>query len=262
MKLNNFLKLVIAVVVSELAGVIGSVFTVSSIPTWYALLQKPSFSPPNWVFGPAWTTLYFLMGVAAFLVWRHGFERKEVKTALAIFGGQLALNTLWSIIFFGLHDPFWAFIEIIILWLAILATMFAFYKISRPAAYLLLPYILWVSFAGYLNYSIWQLNPSAGLGQVACTQEAKLCPDDSYVSRTGPNCEFTPCPGDTPEWLAIKQAIANCEVESVWQTHARKVWAKLKNGEELAAVEPKLDDIIDLAIAAESKCGEILMGTE
>ena len=160
-----------------------------------------------------------------------------------------------------MHNPFWAFIEIIALWLAILATIFAFYKISRPAALLLLPYILWVSFAGYLNYSIWQLNPSTGLGQVVCTQEAKLCPDGSYVGRVGPECEFALCPGEV-EWLAIKQAVANCEVESVWQTHARRVEAKLKNGEELAAVEPELDDIIDLAIAAEPQCGEILMGTE
>ena len=158
MKLNNFLKLVIAIVVSELAGVIGSVFTISSIPTWYSTLQKPSFSPPNWIFGPAWTTLYFFMGVAAFLVWRHGVERKEVKTALAIFGGQLALNTLWSIIFFGLHNPFWAFVEIIILWLAILLTIVSFYKVSKTAAYLLLPYILWVSFASVLNFSILVLN--------------------------------------------------------------------------------------------------------
>lgn len=158
MKLNNFFKLVITIIVSQLAGVIGSVFTVSSIPNWYAVLQKPSFSPPNWIFGPVWVTLYLLMGVAAFLVWRHGFERREVRRALAIFGGQLVLNTLWSIIFFGLRNPFWAFVEIIVLWLAILVMIFAFYKISRPAAYLLLQYILWVSFAGYLNYSIWILN--------------------------------------------------------------------------------------------------------
>ena len=134
--------MVIAIIVSELAGVIGSVFTISSIPTWYATLQKPILSPPNWIFGPVWTTLYFLMGAAAFLVWRHGLERKEVKTALTIFIGQLILNALWSIIFFGLHNPFWAFVEIILLWLAILWTIIAFYKISRPAAYLLLPYIL------------------------------------------------------------------------------------------------------------------------
>lgn len=96
---------------------------------------------------------------------------------------------------------------------------------------------------------------------VACAQDAKLCPDGSYVGRVGPDCEFTLCP-DAPQWSAVKQAIANCEVESVWQTHARTVGAKLKNGGELTAVEPKLDDIIDLAIAAEPQCGEILMGTE
>ena len=158
MKLNNLFKLVIAIVISQLAGVIGSIFTISSIPTWYATLQKPSFSPPNWIFGPVWTTLYLLMGVAAFLVWRHGFERKEVKTALAIFGGQLVLNVLWSIIFFGLQNPFWAFIEIIFLWLAILWMILVFHKISRPAAYLLLPYILWISFASILNFSIFILN--------------------------------------------------------------------------------------------------------
>jgi len=258
MKLNNFFKLVIAIVVSELAGVIGSVFTISAIPTWYAALQKPSFSPPNWIFGPVWTTLYLLIGVAAFLVWRHGLERKEVKTALAIFGGQLVLNTLWSIIFFGLHNHFWAFIEIIVLWSAILWTIFAFYKISRPAAYLLLPYILWVSFAGYLNYSIWILNQEES---VACTTDAKLCQDGSYIGRIPPKCDFAPCPGEA-EWLAIKQAIANCEAESVWQTHDRRVGAKLKSGEELVAVELELDDIIDLAIAAEPKCGKNLMATE
>ncbi len=96
---------------------------------------------------------------------------------------------------------------------------------------------------------------------ITCTIEAKQCHDSSYVGRVPPKCEFALCPGEA-EWLAIKQAIANCEVESVWQTHARMVWAKLKNGEELAAAEPKLDDIINLAIAAEEKCGEILMGTE
>ncbi len=96
---------------------------------------------------------------------------------------------------------------------------------------------------------------------IACTQDAKLCPDGSYVGRVPPDCEFALCPGEA-EWLAIKQAIANCEVESVWQTHARTVGAKLKNGEELTSIEPELDDIINIAEAAEEKCGEILMGTE
>ncbi|MDD5146028.1 MAG: tryptophan-rich sensory protein [Candidatus Pacebacteria bacterium] len=164
MRINNFFKLLIAIIVSEFAGVVGSVFTISSITTWYAALQKPSFNPPNWIFGPAWTALYFLMGIAVFLVWSSyakatdGQTQKRIKIAFGIFGGQLVLNALWSIIFFGLHNPFWAFIEIIVLWLAILWTIFAFYKISRPAAYLLLPYILWVSFASILNFSILILN--------------------------------------------------------------------------------------------------------
>ncbi|MBU2109958.1 tryptophan-rich sensory protein [Patescibacteria group bacterium] len=158
MKINNIFKLIIAIVVSELAGVVGSVFTVSAIPTWYAGLVKPTLNPPSWLFGPVWITLYFLMGIAAFLVWRKGFERRDVKMALGIFGVQLFLNAIWSIIFFGLHNPFWAFIEIIVLWLAIVWTIVVFYRISKPAAYLLLPYILWVSFAGYLNYSIWMIN--------------------------------------------------------------------------------------------------------
>lgn len=196
MKINNTFKLIIAIVVSELAGIIGSVFTTPSIQTWYATLARPALNPPAWVFGPVWTTLFALMGISAFLIWKKGLDRKDVKVALGIFIGQLILNTLWSIIFFGLHSPAGAFTEIIFLWLAILATIVAFAKISRPAAWLLVPYILWVSFAGYLNFSIWQLNAS-GSGQVACTQEAKLCPDGSYVGRTGPKCEFTACPNES-----------------------------------------------------------------
>ena len=158
MKLNNVLKLIIAVSVSELAGIVGSVFTVSSIPIWYTGLAKPALNPPSWLFGLVWTTLYFLMGIAAFLVWRKGFERKEVKVAFGVFGIQLFLNAIWSIIFFGLQNPGAAFVEIVFLWLAILATIIAFSKISRMAVWLLVPYILWVSFASYLNFAIWILN--------------------------------------------------------------------------------------------------------
>lgn len=193
--MNNNLKLIIAIVVSELAGIIGSIFTGPSIPGWYAGIAKPALNPPAWVFGPVWTTLFALMGISAFIIWKKGLERRDVKIALGIFIGQLVLNTLWSIIFFGLHSPGGAFVELIVLWLAILATIISFAKISKPAAWLLLPYILWVSFAGYLNFSIWQLN-SGDYGQVACTQEAKLCPDGSYVGRTGPKCEFKACPGE------------------------------------------------------------------
>jgi tryptophan-rich sensory protein len=158
MKLPNFFKLVIAIAISELAGILGTVFTSSSIPTWYATLQKPSFNPPNWIFGPVWTMLFLLMGIALFLVWQKGTHRKEVKLATIIFGTQLVLNTFWSIIFFGLQSPRYAFVEIIFLWIAIVATIITFYKISKPAAGLLVPYILWVSFAAYLNYTIWMLN--------------------------------------------------------------------------------------------------------
>ncbi|MFA6106668.1 MAG: TspO/MBR family protein [Patescibacteria group bacterium] len=158
MRINNFFKLVIAVGVSQMAGVIGALFTTPSIDGWYAGIVKPAFNPPAWIFGPVWTTLFALMGIAALLVWKKGLERRDVKIALGVFIGQLALNTLWSIIFFGLHSPGGALIEIIFLWLAILATIIAFAKISRPAMWLLLPYILWVSFAGYLNYAIWALN--------------------------------------------------------------------------------------------------------
>ncbi len=169
MKINNTFKLIIAIVVSELAGIIGSVFTTPSITGWYAGIVKPALNPPAWVFGPVWTTLFALMGIAAFLVWKKGLDRRDVnphtkdfgvgvKIALGIFIGQLVLNTLWSIIFFGLHSPGGALIEIVFLWLAILATIIAFAKISKPAAWLLVPYILWVSFAMYLNYSIWALN--------------------------------------------------------------------------------------------------------
>ncbi len=158
MKINNTFKLIIAIVVSELAGIIGSVFTTPSITGWYTGIVKPTLNPPAWVFGPVWTTLFALMGVAAFLVWKKGLDRRDVKIALGIFFGQLVLNPLWFIIFFGLHSPGGALIEIVFLWLAILATIITFARISKPAAWLLVPYILWVSFAMYLNYAIWTLN--------------------------------------------------------------------------------------------------------
>jgi len=156
--MSNTLKLIIAIVISELAGIIGSVFTTPSIAGWYVVIIKPALNPPAWVFGPVWTTLFVLMGISAFLIWKKGLGQKDVKIALGIFLGQLVLNTLWSIIFFGLHSSGGALIEIVFLWLAILATMITFAKISKPAMWLLLPYILWVSFAMYLNYAIWALN--------------------------------------------------------------------------------------------------------
>lgn len=155
---HSFLRLVIAIGASQLAGILGSFFTMSAIPEWYRYLLKPAIAPPNWVFGPVWTTLFILMGVAAWLVWERGARRRDVRIALGLFLIQLGLNTLWSVVFFGLQNPGAAFVEILILIIAILATMRAFYPISRLAALLLVPYIAWVSFAAYITWSIYQLN--------------------------------------------------------------------------------------------------------
>lgn len=158
MQLRNIAQLIAAILIAESAGMIGSFFTAPAIEGWYASIIKPTLNPPAWVFGPVWTTLFALMGIAAFLVWKKGLHRGDVKIALGIFLLQLALNTLWSIIFFGLQSPGGALVEIVFLWLAIAATIIAFARISKPAAWLLVPYILWVSFAIYLNSSIWILH--------------------------------------------------------------------------------------------------------
>jgi len=124
---------------------------------WYRTLEKPSWTPPGYLFGPVWTFLYACMGVAAWLVWkRFGFA--GARLALALFMGQLVLNVMWSWIFFGLHRPGLAFLEIFLLWVMIMATMIAFWRKHTRAGVLLLPYLLWVSFAAVLNYSIWRLN--------------------------------------------------------------------------------------------------------
>lgn len=158
MRIKSILKLVYSIAICQLAGLTGSFFTVSSVSTWYSNLIKPGFSPPNWVFSPVWIMLFILMGISLYLVWVKGTKTKEAKIALALFGIQLFLNVLWSIIFFGLRLPFYAFIEIIILWILILFTIISFYKISKAAAYLLTPYLIWVCFAAILNFSIVYLN--------------------------------------------------------------------------------------------------------
>ncbi len=150
--------IVIAVVICELAGFIGSIFTMPSIPGWYAGLAKPSFSPPNAIFGPVWITLYALMGIAAWLVYDKGLKGADVKRALSIFTAQLIVNVLWSIMFFGAHHILGAFVIIVALWILIAATIQLFGKVSKPAAVLLVPYILWVSFAAVLNASLYVLN--------------------------------------------------------------------------------------------------------
>lgn len=156
--MSKIVKLLIAILICQMAGVVGSLFTSPSIPTWYATIKKPGFTPPNSVFGPVWITLFVLMGVSAYLVWDRGLENKNVKIALLVFGIQLALNMLWSFLFFGLHSPLYAFFEIIVLWFAILFTILNFLKVSKPAGLLLVPYIVWVSFAAIINFYIVRLN--------------------------------------------------------------------------------------------------------
>ncbi len=155
---NKYVRLLVALGLPQLAGLIGSVFTMKSIPGWYAFLEKPALTPPNYVFAPAWTTLYVLMGVAFFLVWRAKPSRDDFRLATLVFHLQLALNAFWSIAFFGLQDPFLGLLVIGSLWILIWANILLFYRISRPAGLLLVPYLLWVSFASYLNYMIWILN--------------------------------------------------------------------------------------------------------
>ena len=149
-----------------MAGVIGSIFTSQSVSTWFQTIEKPSFSPPNWLFGPVWTTLYVLMGVSLFLIWRATTSsttflkdrRIRKMAAFIVFGTQLILNVLWSFLFFGLRSPQFAFVEIIILLISIVVTIVIFSKISKLAAVLMLPYAGWVTFASFLNLQIWLLN--------------------------------------------------------------------------------------------------------
>jgi tryptophan-rich sensory protein len=154
---QQWVGLLVSIGLCFAAAGIGSLFTTPEIRGWYAAISKPTWTPPAWLFGPVWTTLYAMMGIAAWLVWRErGFAGASLP--LALFAAQLVLNTLWSVIFFGMHRTGLAFLDIALLWLAILATTLAFWPISRVAGALLLPYLLWVSFAAALNYSIWRMN--------------------------------------------------------------------------------------------------------
>lgn len=155
---DNYLALFGSIILCNLAGIIGSVFTIPAIPGWYANLVKPFFTPPNWIFAPAWTILYILMGISLYLILRDGKKAKNYKLALGLFGSQLILNALWSIIFFGFNFLIVSSVEILTLWIFILLTILEFRKISKTAAYLLIPYICWVSFAAVLNISILVLN--------------------------------------------------------------------------------------------------------
>ena len=154
--MKNIWKLIISLIIPFLASAIGGFFTANSVSTWYITINKPFFNPPSWIFGPVWTLLYLLMGISLYFIWIN--KGKNKKPAFQVFGVQMFLNALWSVLFFGLQKPLFAFIEIIFLWLAILATTIYFYRINKVSAYLLIPYILWVSFAAILNFSIFILN--------------------------------------------------------------------------------------------------------
>lgn len=156
--MSSYVKLLIAIAIPVLAGGISGFFTVTGVESWYQTIQKPSWNPPNWVFGPVWTTLYVMMGIALWLVWKEDTSRELKLIAGILFAAQLTLNFFWSFIFFKLELPGWAFAEILVMWVAILATIFAFAQVNKTAAWLLVPYISWVSFAAMLNFTIWRLN--------------------------------------------------------------------------------------------------------
>ncbi len=152
------IKLIIAIAIPLAAGAIGGYFTSSSVDGWFTTLNKPSFNPPSWVFFPVWTTLYILMGIAFFIVWNSHAKLEKRYTGYTYYWLQLLFNFLWSFLFFYLHRPDLAFADIILLFLMIVGTIGSFRKVSKTAAWLLVPYLLWVLFATALNFSIWRLN--------------------------------------------------------------------------------------------------------
>jgi translocator protein len=156
--MKNFLTFVVCLVLCYAAAAIGSVFTFQSIPTWYAGLVKPPLNPPNWIFGPVWSLLYTLMAIAIFLIVKNGFAAEGIKTAVWVFAAQLVFNTLWSVIFFGARNTFIPVFIIAVLWVLILACIIMFWKISKPASIMMMPYLAWVSFASYLNIGVNILN--------------------------------------------------------------------------------------------------------
>lgn len=156
--MHTVVRLALSLALPLAVGGLSGLATARSVADWYPALRKPAFNPPSWVFGPVWTVLYAIMGVALYLVWRQGWERPEVRWAMALFGIQLVLNGVWSLVFFGMRAPGLAFLEIVVLWAAIAATVVAFWRTAPPAGVLMVPYLAWVSFAAVLNGSIWLLN--------------------------------------------------------------------------------------------------------
>ncbi len=152
------MKFVVALLICQGAGLVGSIFTVPNIPTWYVFIRKPSFTPPTWFFTPVWTLLFLFMGIALFLIWKEGLSTQKVKPAMVIFFIQLILNMSWSFAFFGARSPFAGFIVIILLLVMILINAITFYSIQPVAGLLLIPYFIWVCFAAVLNHSLLLLN--------------------------------------------------------------------------------------------------------
>jgi len=161
MELHDIVKIIVSILACFAAGAIGSIFTFKAIPTWYPGLKKPRYTPPNRLFGPVWTVLYVLMGVSVFLVWQSGRTSSDAMIAFTLFWIQLAFNALWSVIFFGMKSKGGGVVIIAILWLLILATIITSFQVSLWAGILLIPYIVWVSVATYLNVGIWWLNKPA-----------------------------------------------------------------------------------------------------
>lgn len=154
---EQFIGLVVCVAACMMISTAGALVTLSSVSDWYANINKPSWNPPNWIFGPVWTTLYLMMAFSSWLVWRSA-KLNRVKFELGWFGFHLILNLLWSVLFFGFQQPGLAAIEIVILWISILASVFLYFRHNKLAAILLVPYLLWVTFASTLNITIWYLN--------------------------------------------------------------------------------------------------------
>jgi translocator protein len=154
----NIIRLIGCIGVCEAAGMIGSIFTAQSVRTWYVELTKPSFSPPNWLFAPVWITLYAMMGIALYIEWEKSKSMDVPAIVFVVFFVQLLLNALWSFLFFGLRSPLWGSVGIVLLWAAILLTIVLFWRFSRTAGALLIPYFAWVTFASILTFSIWKLN--------------------------------------------------------------------------------------------------------
>ena len=157
MKISHIIKLIISILLPLSVGAIAGMFTSQAVPTWYASLNRPFFSPPNWVFGPVWTTLYILLGISFFLIWKEE-ATKARDLAIKVFLIQMLLNFAWSFIFFYFNLIGAALIEIILLWISIVLMIYLFYKIKPFSAYLNFPYLLWVSFATILNAGYYFLN--------------------------------------------------------------------------------------------------------